>query len=822
VNRTNRKWLLLPLAVTMASPALALTPATLTPVSSPKPVAVPTPVSNPTPVATGASTTTTTTSSAGPTVAEWQALYAATPQTTPFRIPADMPVSGYGLAPGALVTAAYVPFTGTMALTKNNAYGLLSSLLTSAVAVQNLGAAVIPVANTAPQDPYENDGDAIQSCDEWVYKKYYDYRRFQDAAATCGGQPDCVYNLWAQTTVPGESFAMAPKSGIAWAMVPYPTSTLDPEPFVSPQTGTQQQLKNPFRDPTTVTQLELALQFANEGTGSSGVTPYGTVLGYLQSATFTASSPYYTITGARAAWHKQMHDQQATYGENMADRADIAARTANMETLLAAFNAGNAQDSANYEAWEARVIAACGGLVEAPPGLHPCTPTNPNACKPPPPPSPACTRARESEPGMPLSIAAGTALGNALVAEYNHLDRVTGVVDNGCLGVNHNKCDWSPAMIAQEYLTTLDAQVAADTQSCDSFFGTAPVSSLNATKSGATSDEVLFTVALEEAQSAVAAERESLTWSQTAPDTIRYDMFGGPQSWNVGGSVASASYSQQAFWELTGQKNKSAGASAGTLCGLSGRIYGSANAGGSVFGANFTLLDTDLQLGVGETVNPDGGAAATPGQYTYESHLTVASETGPQSIYSVTGNGTGQFNEPIANYNDTETVIDIPGQISWLSLDLKVNVVVGVSVSLNGNSSTAACGTVSNPENIEYSLGANVTPSVSAQAVGTALVGALGTGVGVQGTVDVLTVSLPINLTTALGFGSDGNVDVILNANASLSLDVLSGELDTAECVFGDCATQQLFSWNGIPAFNDVLWNTTQQVPVIEMQNVFQ
>ena len=804
MNHKNSKWLLFPLALTMASPALALTPAALIPVS------------NPTPVSTGS--TTTTTSSSGPTVAEWQALYAATPQTTQFRIPADMPVSGYGLSPGAEVTAAYSPFTGTVALTKNNAYGLLSTLLTSAVAVQNLGAAVIPVANTAPQDPYETDGYEIQSCDEWVYKKYYDYRRFQDAAATCGGQPDCVYNVWALTAVPGESFDMAPKSGVAWTLVPYPTSSLDPEPFVSPQTGTQQQLKNPFRDPTTVTQLELALQFAMEGTGSTGVTAYGTVLGYMQGTTFTGSSPYYTITGARAAWHTQMHAQQATYGENMADRADIAARTANMESLLGAFNGANAADSANYEAWEKRVIAVCGGLVAPIPGQNPCTPTNPSGCKATPPPSAACNAAREEEPGMPLSVAAGTTLGNALVTEYKHLDRVTGVVDNGCLGVNHNKCDWSPAMIAQEYLTTLDSQVAADTQSCDSFFGTAPVSSLNATKAGATSDEWDFTLALADAQSLVTELRDTLTWSQTAPDTVRYDMFGGPQSWNVGGSVASASYTQQAFWEVTGQKNKSTD----TLCSLSGRIYGSANAGGSVFGVNFTLLDTDLQVGVGETVNPTGNAAATPGSYTYESHLTVATETGNQSIYAVSGGATGEFNQPLANFNDTETVIDIPGQISWLSLDLKVNVVVGVSVSISGNAPTAACSTVTNPESIIYALGANVTPSVSAQAVGTALVGALGTGVGVQGTVDVLTVALPINLTTAVGVGSDGNVDVILNANASLSLDVLSGELDTAECVLGDCATQQLFSWNGIPAFNDMLWNTTEQVPVIEMQNVFQ
>jgi hypothetical protein len=131
-------------------------------------------------------------SAADPTVQAWQAQYANPSQTTTFRIPTDMPVAS-PLVPGEQVTAAYTPFTSPMPVTKNNAAGLFGSILTNAALNQTQGFAFIPTANTTPLYPqYESDGDAVSSCDEWVYKKYYGYRRFQDAAATCGGNPDCI------------------------------------------------------------------------------------------------------------------------------------------------------------------------------------------------------------------------------------------------------------------------------------------------------------------------------------------------------------------------------------------------------------------------------------------------------------------------------------------------------------------------------------------------------------------------------------------------------------------------------------------------------
>jgi hypothetical protein len=131
------------------------------------------------------------------------------------------------------------------------------------------------------------------------------------------------------------------------------------------------------------------------------------------------------------------------------------------------------------------------------------------------------------------------------------------------------------------------------------------------------------------------------------------------------------------------------------------------------------------------------------------------------------------------------------------------------------------CSAVTNPEQNVYGLGATVTPTIAAAGVGTALVGALGTGIGLQGTIDVLTVSLPINVGGSIGPGPSDNIVMNLDANASLNLDVLSGEIDVAECVLFDCATQELYKWNGIPAFSQVLWKTSYQFPIVTLQGAF-
>jgi len=743
--------------------------------------------------------------SPNPTQAAWQNQWNQTSQTTPFRVPLEMTGVEPYLQPGQLVTAKYAPFASAMTLPKNDAVGVLLPMLSRAVSLQNLFQTGPVTPNTASQHPqWESDGYAVNSCDEWVYKKYYDYRRFQDAAATCGGDPDCVYDVWVMTSTPGENHVMAPKSTLAPWMMPYPTSTLDLDAFQPSQSGSQQQPKNPMRAPNTVQTFLQALALGMENApDSTSMASFNAVSQYLQSPAFTSDLTYYPISGARSAWHIQMHDQQQSYGMNWLDRKLIQQRIANVMNLVGAYQLADAELGAAVQDWERAVERACGGLATNP---HPCTPQMP--CKPPPPPSPECLAVRARQPMPTARDEAAVALSQALATEFQSFDRVTGAVDHGCLGTTHNKCDWSPSMIAQEYLTTLDSQAAADLAYCDRIIGTGSAASLADVVPDALQDEVYFGRALADDAQTIQDAKAELSWSQTAPNTVHYDLFGAPSSWSVGGSVAGASYSQSAFWELKGEKSN------GQLCRVSGRVVASANASGSVFGNSFTMLDADLLLGVGELA---ANAADFQG-YDAESHLTI----GGYSVYDFPEEQiNGNMNQQIANTSYDATLLDVPGQISWVSLDIKVQVDASVTANLVATA-PQPCSQVSNTMDNQYSLGAKVTPSVSAAGVGTALVGALGTGVGLRGTIDVLTASLPVNVQTGIGPGADDTLALNLDANASLDLDVLSGEIDVAECVLYDCATQELYKWKGIPAFSQVLWNTSYQFPLVSMQDVFQ
>ena len=56
----------------------------------------------------------------------------------------------------------------------------------------------------APQHPdWEAHGTLVTTCKEYAYKRYYDYARFEEAAATCAGNDDCIYDVAMRNDNPG-------------------------------------------------------------------------------------------------------------------------------------------------------------------------------------------------------------------------------------------------------------------------------------------------------------------------------------------------------------------------------------------------------------------------------------------------------------------------------------------------------------------------------------------------------------------------------------------------------------------------------------------
>lgn len=57
----------------------------------------------------------------------------------------------------------------------------------------------------------KNIADANNPCGEWVWKGFYDYSRFEDAAKACGSNDECVYQVAYASSAPGIAFRTALK-----------------------------------------------------------------------------------------------------------------------------------------------------------------------------------------------------------------------------------------------------------------------------------------------------------------------------------------------------------------------------------------------------------------------------------------------------------------------------------------------------------------------------------------------------------------------------------------------------------------------------------
>ncbi len=754
---------------------------------------------------------------------QFQAFVASAPETTTFVIPPQMSVEPPLHVDEVLPGTAYWPYVNDIQVTRNNTVGIFGSILTGVG--QNTGGGAnmsTPTPNLSrPQPQWETDKYTINSCGEWVYKKYHDYQWFQSAAASCGGNGDCVYGVWASTTAPGEDRMMGALSQIqSGQMSPYPSSALDPI-LGAPPDGqpSSTQPKNPFMSASNQSVFAQALIWATTAdTSTTDLANIATVQEYLASSAFTAyQSQPYEIAGPRSAWHQQMHAEQAALGVNASDRALAQNRIQNMQNLVNAFLQAQANYNSAYEFWEAAIKRTCGGLFQR---ITPCTPQDP--CPPTPPPSAACIAVRKEVPSATALEEASIALSQAVIEEYLMADRITGQVDHGCLGTTENKCDWTPDMITAEYLTTLDADMASDLAFCDSVIGKQAATVANQGYPKATTDEYYFGFGLHGIVATATSFEQSETWAPptTEPNTIHKDMFGGPTNWSIGGSTAGANYQQDGYWELRGENNPSNG----ELCYLAGRAYAGALATVTLFGSPHTILDTDAQVAVGEklltqTSPMEAGAPETQADDVsgvgIESHLTVFGDT----IFSVNQTQTGTLSYPIVSQQYSVTVLDVQGEIGPFSLDLQAQ----LQATINGTFTAVPpqkCTPASTEAQLGYALGINVTPTFSAVAVGTALVGAAGTGLGIQGKIDIISISTPVNVSSALDTGSNGT-NMTLTETASVDMSVLGGELDAAECLLDQCATQQIFSWNGIPVMNDVIWNDTQTVPLPSLVYAF-
>lgn len=98
--------------------------------------------------------------------------------------------------------------TGTGTITPASIGDLGGLLPSTALRVPLLPVRIVdPLTYNPHARDWEKSGNVVASCAEWVWKKYYQYSRFEDATKACGNDASCVFDVaFATTTPPGIAY----------------------------------------------------------------------------------------------------------------------------------------------------------------------------------------------------------------------------------------------------------------------------------------------------------------------------------------------------------------------------------------------------------------------------------------------------------------------------------------------------------------------------------------------------------------------------------------------------------------------------------------
>jgi len=654
-------------------------------------------------------------------------------------------------------------------------------------------------ANTAPLHPEweENGGSAeVHSCQEYTYKKWYDYSRFEDAAATCKGYAPCIYDLAMQTATPGLNHPLAKRT----------LTANEPIPASLPNPPAADQIKNPWFTPS------ISGRPTSVGVFHYWVEKHASTATNYQIQAAWGQSPPYHITN-RWQWHQQMHDAQAQYGLTEDAFASIEERTARYVDLLQKFATLDAgmlkfQPSIRTKYLNPGMFDKCGNFKTIPGGGSNVGGLPPG---PQPQPNPAC-----DGPYVPPSYVAGNdsanyyyslldQIGAMVAAEWNHQDPRNGTVDHGCLDPSSNRCDWSPKQFASEYVGLFQNEREADFKKC--VFWTA--------------NQFQFaTPAMSAADTADAdgLERWYVTANTAVQEVEKELPFVAPHGTNQFGNTLAgghtigdtswfaADYGYNATWHAKFNTDPQ-----GNLCGTTGDADGALHANVYMLGAKFTIIDAELGMDAGQNGDTGGNGWG---------HLIVANDVKwSQSKTHVDG-------QTAIHYAYSDTPFSPHAGVAFPVLGVLVEISAGASVSLGASFDAKAYGPAgcspialhNTPGTLPIlSMQAGAGPFVAVNADVSAAIDAAVITVGVRGTLNLITASVPLQSNVTVGYDTQsGSAVLMLATKSSLELSELSGNVKAfGELCLGpicEDAEVGLFSWDGMH----------QSFPIFDHQNTWQ
>jgi hypothetical protein len=649
-------------------------------------------------------------------------------------------------------------------------------------------------ARTTPLHPdWEAEGTLVSSCADYVYKTYYDYSRFEDAAASCKEDWICIYNVAVLGGNPGIGMYPLRKDDLAHAPMDVQLRRTVPA---------YTQAKNAFTLINPAIFYDV-ISYRRRSDVAVGLGP------------ISLAAPY-TITD-RWVWHTTVHDSQASYGMTLAEYADIEVRTTRYAELVAAYRdlygrlaAAPGGAGSIYQILHPSAVAST--RCADPPAFDPVT-GDPLPCRHPLPGS--------GPPSWPPDSLAGQLqevvndLRDMLIAEWDHHSVADGItVDHGCLDAASTRCDWSPKLFAKEYQGLWKAERERSFQHCidgsGDNFTPANYPSVNPSDQA---DCDAFDRWLANAVVVRGALLKDLPWTTDGDgrDVVGRDTHGGKQ-------LGDPRYFYVDYGYRAGYSVSFGRASDGTtICNAQGRIGGGLSAKVSIAAlASMTVLDAALDARAGQ-----GGDATAYAQ----GHLIVFD----RQLYSSGGEvRASDFNLSPASPSDLsksagfDMIIPVAGVIP-VHLHAGVEFQTGLGWSVDGEA-PQTCDTSSPLMDLHGSISpyAKVSGVLSA-ALGVEIAG-LGAEAGVRGNLDLLEASMPVTVSLGLGaaLNDDGHVrpSLTLGTSASIDLTALSGTLNAyAEvCVLPfvcESAEKEIYSWHGVHLDHMPLFALTRSFPLI-------
>ncbi len=696
-------------------------------------------------------------------------------------LPATMPRH-----PGILIDAAQEPFDDS-SLSRT---GALNTDLSYASIAQN---ALLPgtfagldIVGRHPElGSRHPTTTTIASCEDYVFDKYYDYTRFEEAAASCKSDYLCL----------GELFAMA---GDGLPGMDKPTlfsrdGARSPLPFqFRPQLGeimvAQTVKKNPFF-------ASMIVQGLNERMARFYGLDETTALMTAFAAGF--AEDYSFVDGV--AHDLEMREMQAPLALTLAEYRKIELRSISFTQALARFQGELTKLGVKAEQY-----------------LHP---SRYDSCghlrMPDVPPDPACPgNYRPPITAETLEFFFYTdALMLALVREWRHTSPRDGSIDHGCLDPAGISCDWSPKSLVK-YLHLADVKREADFTHCmrdtgDNFVSQFPTMNASATRADARSDWDALEVWLGYAEDQRTKVVKDLPWIDkgTVGDSKVGSNGLGDPDW------FSAEYNYQMRW---GVHMDHASTDAQPVCNMQPELWGDV-------GVTVHILKQSIGVATA-SIHASAGAAGNPDLVT-DASLTILDVP----VYGDTTVGDFHLAPPPASggpsYSQTLFVGFVPVTVG-ASAELAVG--FDATVTAKAPQSTDLCAL-----SPEVALSGTLSPYARATgrawgAIGGEFAG-LGAEAGIEGNVTLAEVRLPftagVKLKTETFYDDEGvpteTLALHLTNNAHLSLTLLKGDVKAyAEiCYIFGCnrIEHTIFSWDGVSYDHDLWKPLDKGYPVIAL-----